>query len=312
MARNWNTTITPTGRSRQKSPEAFGLRPTSAIGLRMVRTSEHEEGMNGVIRPLRRARDKHAPLISTWGALKIVNPIRRLLFSDEGIRRRLDKAIDAHDIRYLDLGGASPVEGYLTIHLSPVELYGKVLTPKRTTETWYSEGLVNLKNRDLKAPAIVMSVDATRGLPLGDQSLLGINMSHFLEHFPLEKGLYLLAECRRVLRPGGVLRVSCPDLRRYAVAYVNSDTGFYHRVGTPTYCSYSNLETFGDRFISKAYDNTNGHLWFYDAETVIHHLKSLGFRDADCRHVHESKLPEIDHIEPAYREVESFYVEAIL
>jgi predicted SAM-dependent methyltransferase len=136
-------------------------------------------------------------------------------------------------------------------------------------------------------------------------------MSHFLEHFSLEPGLRILRECRRVLAPNGVLRVSCPDLRRYAVAYISGDMTFYERVGTPLYCNYNILQTLGEKFISKAYDNANGHLWFYDAEMLICILKSMGFRQAvDCN-LHESALPRILDIEPEYRAVESFYVEAV-
>ena len=200
----------------------------------------------------------------------------------------------SRQLRYLDLGGASPIEGYLTIHLSPVEPYGRV----------------RLTRCGGQGQAVVLHYDVTAGLPFPNGSLLGLNMSHFLEHFPLETGLRLIEECRRVLAPGGILRVSCPDLQRYAAAYLSKDFVFYRQVTTPLYCNYSGLLTLGEKFISKAYDHTNGHLWFYDADTLIQRLHSAGFQQVADRSVHDSSLPRIHEIEPEYRAVESFYVEA--
>jgi SAM-dependent methyltransferase len=218
----------------------------------------------------------------------------------------------ARQLRYLDLGGASPVEGYLTIHLSPVEAYGKVLTPESTMAVRQDPATkqIRLERRGLQGPAAVLHYDVTAGLPLRDEFLLGLNMSHFLEHLPLESGLRLLEECRRVLSPGGILRVSCPDLRRYATAYLSRNLDFYEQVGAPLYCNYKGLVTLGEKFISKAYDDANGHLWFYDSDTLVQRLHSMGFRQVtDCA-VHDSSLPGICDIEPKYRAVESFYVEA--
>jgi predicted SAM-dependent methyltransferase len=43
--------------------------------------------------------------------------------------------------------------------------------------------------------------------------------SHVLEHFDREDALGLLAECHRVLTPGGTLRVVVPDLLRIVTNY---------------------------------------------------------------------------------------------
>jgi predicted SAM-dependent methyltransferase len=141
--------------------------------------------------------------------------------------------------------------------------------------------------------------------------LKGINLSHFLEHFPIAIGARILMECHRVLSPSGVIRISCPDLRRYAEAYVRRDESFFAGVSGPAFCRYDGLASLGDRFASKAYDNDGRHQWFYDAESVMSLLEKAGFLDIAERRVHESRLPNVEQVEPAYRARESFYVEAI-
>lgn len=51
----------------------------------------------------------------------------------------------------------------------------------------------------------------TGALPFEDETFDGVLMSHCLEHWPCEEGAAVMMECRRVLKPGGVLLVSVPD-----------------------------------------------------------------------------------------------------
>lgn len=70
------------------------------------------------------------------------------------------------------------------------------------------EGWVNIDI--LPGPGIDHVLDVTRGLPFQDVG--AIFAEHFLEHLELPAALRFLAECRRVLRPDGVLRLSTPNL----------------------------------------------------------------------------------------------------
>jgi predicted SAM-dependent methyltransferase len=69
-------------------------------------------------------------------------------------------------------------------------------------------GWINIDNQGL--PGVDQVLDVRRGLPFAD--VAAIYAEHFLEHLPLDDGLAFLAECRRVLEPGGVLRLSTPNL----------------------------------------------------------------------------------------------------
>lgn len=55
-------------------------------------------------------------------------------------------------------------------------------------------------------------IDLWKPLPFTDSSLDAIYASHVLEHLPRSRVPSLLNECRRVIKPGGILRLVVPDL----------------------------------------------------------------------------------------------------
>jgi SAM-dependent methyltransferase len=68
--------------------------------------------------------------------------------------------------------------------------------------------------------AEVLRVDAARGLPFADGTFDVVYHSHVLEHLPRRAAGPFLAECVRVLRPGGTMRVVVPDLEAMAREYL--------------------------------------------------------------------------------------------
>src|SRR5262249_17592784 len=61
--------------------------------------------------------------------------------------------------------------------------------------------------------------DAGRKLPFPDGRFKGIFSEHFLEHLPEDDAKIFLAECFRVLIPGGILRLSVPNGELYLKKY---------------------------------------------------------------------------------------------
>ena len=217
-------------------------------------------------------------------------------------------------LRYVDIGGMWPAEGYVSVRLSPYDFYG-VPTTRWSSKAFEFDcargALLQTENR-LGSAGLSISFDVSKGLPFYDSTVAGINMSHVLEHFTRSDGLQLLVDCRRVLEPNGILRISCPDLKRYATAYAAEDRAFFESAEIGWANRYDRLETLGDRFISKAYDNDlkYGHKWFYDAVGAIYLIREAGFEKWEERKLHQSALPNIEAVEPAFRAAESFYVEA--
>ena len=67
----------------------------------------------------------------------------------------------------------------------------------------------------------VDEVNFLNGLPFPDETFEVIYSSQVLEHFDKVNGHKLLLECRRVLMPGGILRIVVPDLEDIAVHYLS-------------------------------------------------------------------------------------------
>lgn len=68
----------------------------------------------------------------------------------------------------------------------------------------------------------VRAYDLRRGLPYDDNSFDAVYHSHVLEHLTPEDAAEMLAECHRVLRIGGVLRIAVPDLEGIARTYLQT------------------------------------------------------------------------------------------
>ena len=70
--------------------------------------------------------------------------------------------------------------------------------------------------------------DLSKGIPAADSSVDAVYHSHMLEHLDREVAEGFMREVRRVLRPGGIQRISVPDLEGYVRAYLTdleSDNG---------------------------------------------------------------------------------------
>ncbi|MGH7042265.1 MAG: class I SAM-dependent methyltransferase, partial [Acetobacteraceae bacterium] len=62
-------------------------------------------------------------------------------------------------------------------------------------------------------------LDLRQSLPYETASASMIFCEHFIEHVTRDEARELLRECRRVLVPDGVLRLSTPDLRWLVIKY---------------------------------------------------------------------------------------------
>lgn len=69
-------------------------------------------------------------------------------------------------------------------------------------------GWINIDNQ--RSPAVDYVVDVRRGLPFADLDF--VYAEHFIEHLDFDDAARFLQECRRVLKPEGVLRLTTPSL----------------------------------------------------------------------------------------------------
>lgn len=75
---------------------------------------------------------------------------------------------------------------------------------------------------------IELCADLRDGLPIDDASVDYAVAMHVLQDLPWDELPGVLAELRRVLRPGGTLRLGLPDLDRAFDAYRRGDADYFH------------------------------------------------------------------------------------
>ena len=118
-------------------------------------------------------------------------------------------------------------------------------------------------------PPAEWQIDVRMGLPTQDASVTHIYTQHGLEHLERADGVALLRECQRVLKPGGLLRISIPDLDTLVKKYQANDIRFAESVGwlPATRCQMLNE---GMRLW--------GHTFLYSFEELVLVLGEAGFR----------------------------------
>ncbi len=151
-----------------------------------------------------------------------------------------------------------------------------------------------------------LNTDITKPLPFLSNSLKNVNCAHTLEHLSVTDSLKVCQEVYRCLMPGGVFRVSVPDLFLFSKKYVEQDRDFYEEIlpdGTYHYPGY----TLADRFMYIAYDS--GHQYFFDTDSLTHLLKRAGFMNVYPCEYQKGRLYLVEHMDN--RPGQSLYVEAV-
>lgn len=132
-----------------------------------------------------------------------------LLAATDGLRSELKDLRQAYVARQLGSLGVEPGSREHKLHIG---------CGKGTLAGWV--------NIDVYPAPLSMNI--LWGLPFADGSVRYIFVSHLLEHlfFPRDVKPFL-AELRRVLAPGGIVRIVVPDVEQCIEAYANNDQSFF-------------------------------------------------------------------------------------
>jgi predicted SAM-dependent methyltransferase len=91
--------------------------------------------------------------------------------------------------------------------------------------SWTPEGWINSDIAD--EPGVDLRGDILAGLPLDDDAIDYAVSIHALPELHLDTQVSALRELRRVLKPGGVLRLGLPNLLNGVAAYERGERGYF-------------------------------------------------------------------------------------
>jgi SAM-dependent methyltransferase len=187
-----------------------------------------------------------------------------------------------------------PVEGWLNTDITPHIFIARI---PGAAELVYRAGRMTRDRLNQHTRGIFRDIhymNVTKRFPYTDSTFGAVFSSHMLEHLPPEQGRFCVSESYRVLRKGGVCRISVPDLDNIIASY--SPDG-------------------ADAWLRKVYaDNKNGssknrHHWYYNSVSLISLLLSVGFGEAYQCEYQKGRCPDLDVLDN--RPEESLFVEAI-
>lgn len=194
--------------------------------------------------------------------------------------------------------GASPTEGWtnfdnsLTVRLAAIPVARWLLRPSSFRALAIS-GAVRFANADR--------------LPLEDASVEVVYSSHMIEHLDRGEARAFLAECRRVLLPGGILRLAVPDLRLIVDGYLTVGDAdemiartILGRTRPTGLRGKARALVVGDR----------EHHWMYDGPSLVRLVTAAGFDSAVIVPAGETTIPDAGPLDLKERADESVYVES--
>jgi predicted SAM-dependent methyltransferase len=123
----------------------------------------------------------------------------------------------------------------------------------------------------------VMHLDATKTFPFADESFDYIYSEHMIEHIPYSDAVVMLRECFRVLKIGGTIRISTPDLRALIELHEPEPSGL-HREYIDVHCGEFSPYTSGV-FVINDFFRLWDHQFIYDDEILRSLLERSGFSE---------------------------------
>jgi len=182
--------------------------------------------------------------------------------------RAVRSYMHSHTIRKLQLGaGPYCLEGWLNTDLSPIR--------KRS-----------------------IYLNATKRFPLENDTFDYVFSEHLIEHMTYLKGMEMLRECYRVLRPGGTIRIATPDLDMLIDLGKLKKSDMqkkYIKWITDTFLP--GINTYKACFVINNAFRNYGHKFLYNGEVLQNVMEQVGFVDIERCSPGKSKDDHLDGIE---------------
>lgn len=203
--------------------------------------------------------------------------------------------------------GQTPTEGWrnfdnsLSLRLAKIPLLPALLHKARILEAPQYQFIQFARSNRIEYG------DVAKGLPLSDGSVDVIYSSHMLEHLDRDEASVFLKEARRVLRPGGIIRLAVPDIQKHVRQYIESEDADAFIAGT--FLCNPRPRTIVQR-LRILLVGTRHHQWMYDGGSLCRLLLAHGFVKAEVMRPGETKVRAPEPLDLQERFSESVYAEA--
>lgn len=154
----------------------------------------------------------------------------------------------------------------------------------------------------------ILHLDASRRFPLNNGSCSAVFSEHMIEHITYPAALNLALESFRVLQPGGILRVSTPDLRFLLNLFAENPSQQSN--------SYIDFEIErnkaaivreeGPTFVLNHFVRAWDHLFIHTEETLVALMERVGFVNIVKHDLNKSSVAELENLENEGRLPEGF------
>jgi predicted SAM-dependent methyltransferase len=209
----------------------------------------------------------------------------------------------------LNLGcGATPTDGWvnldnsIAVRLARWPFVIRALSMARITDSRSYQFARIASAKGIKFANASLHIPCTNG------SVEAVYSSHMIEHLDRREAKDFLGEVRRILVPGGVVRIAAPDLGLLVRNY--QALGDADEFISRTHMCQERPHGVAPRF-RMAFLGSRHHLWMYDGRSLVKLLSEAGFADVQVMPEGKTLIPDPAGLDLTERAAESVYVEAV-
>jgi predicted SAM-dependent methyltransferase len=160
---------------------------------------------------------------------------------------------------------------------------------------------------DLMPSGKEVFLDATKRFPFEDQTFDYIFSEHMIEHLSFPDGLKMLAECHRVLKQNGKIRIATPDLAFLIELQRPEKSALQAEFIKWLIDSWiPEAQFYADTFVFNYFVRAWGHQFIYDEKVLRSAFERVGFTDIKNCAIRESEEEELRGLENVSRMPEGF------
>lgn len=172
-------------------------------------------------------------------------------------------------------------------------------------------------NTDIGCTGSITYVDVKKPLPIENGTFDYIFTEHVIEHLSYAHGAAMLAECLRVLKPQGKLRIATPDLEFLFKLYNPDKTALeqsYIKWCVENFIPWAGSSQ--DVFVINNFYTGFGHLFIYNEKVLGDTLRGAGFSTVEKKELGQSDdaalrgLENVSRQPPGFLALESLALEA--